>query len=555
MWYLPENARGVGTASDQFRRTAGTAPAGQADYCAYVEVYGKYFDAGEPEGSQSSVTAYRLYLGSDNRADYNLLRNRVYTANITLRSRNEADTWIDCVPNPADRVEITPLVNVSYGVVPSVGAQSADKAQSGCGAGPAGTLPGTKAPVDGSAALNFYFVRADALSGTFGAYGTTALKATRAAGTGTTALTFSPVQYYLPDGRKTKMVGWYPQADSFVGGVVSWTFNGTQDIMTAAPQEGSKNAAMPAFAFNHKTAQLQFFLYAEDTKAQAVWGKVKSVAVTAQRNACTFTVASAESTGSVVFTGDADKTFTVAGAAEALPVVGRGNAVQFGQAMMIEPQDDGYLLHVTVVTELKGTVTATVSAQAYPVGSVTRLMLKFPNGDVTVEPAISVNGWTGSNQEVEAGGTYPYAVAGRYIVSRDLFGSSGGPFHENWKAADMPVHNDDDDIAKTVSSRFEVASADLSGTMLWGKTRAGCAAYNQTGTSVGDWRVPTLQEVRLIYAQRSSLSGVAGFPNTSFYWTATNNVDMSGACVINFKNGNTGYGIAGSNYVRCVRDF
>ena len=404
MWYLPENARGVGTASDQFRKTAETAPAGQADYCTCIEVYGRYFDASEPAGEQTFITTYRLFLGENNKTDYNLLRNHTYTVNTTLRGRNEMDTSIDCAPNPTDRIEITPMVNVSYGVTPSVGVQSAGKAQSGSGIESAGIYPGTKAPADGSTVLDMYFARADAPSGAYGAYGTTALKASRAAGTGAVALTFSPVQYYLPNGKKTKMVGWYPQANSFTGGVVSWTFDGTQDIMTSAvSQEGSTTVPMPAFTFNHKTAQLQFFLYAEDTKAQTVWGKVESIAVTAQRNTCTFTVSSAESTGQVTFTGDADKTFTVAGASGVLPVVGRNNALQFGQAMMIEPQDEGYQLHITVKTAMKGTVTTIVSAQAYPVGSVTRLMLKFPNGDVTVEPEILVNGWTESNQEVEMG--------------------------------------------------------------------------------------------------------------------------------------------------------
>ena len=102
MWYLPENARGVGTASDQFRKTAETAPAGQADYCTCIEVYGRYFDASEPAGEQTFITTYRLFLGENNKTDYNLLRNHSYTVNTTLRGRNEMDTRIECVLNPAN---------------------------------------------------------------------------------------------------------------------------------------------------------------------------------------------------------------------------------------------------------------------------------------------------------------------------------------------------------------------------------------------------------------------------------------------------------------------
>ena len=34
-WYLPENARGTGTATEQWNKNADTAPSGQVDYCTY----------------------------------------------------------------------------------------------------------------------------------------------------------------------------------------------------------------------------------------------------------------------------------------------------------------------------------------------------------------------------------------------------------------------------------------------------------------------------------------------------------------------------------------
>ena len=74
--------------SNQFQKTAENAPAGQADYCTYVEIYGKY-RTGVTE--EISNTTYRLYLGGNNTNDYNLLRNHAYTVNVTVRGRNEAD--------------------------------------------------------------------------------------------------------------------------------------------------------------------------------------------------------------------------------------------------------------------------------------------------------------------------------------------------------------------------------------------------------------------------------------------------------------------------------
>ena len=102
MWYFPENSRGIGTATDPFHKTAETAPAGQADYCTYVELYGKYFDASAPVDEQSFITTYRIYLGANNKADFNLLRNHAYTVNVTLRGKNEVDMRVESVLKPAN---------------------------------------------------------------------------------------------------------------------------------------------------------------------------------------------------------------------------------------------------------------------------------------------------------------------------------------------------------------------------------------------------------------------------------------------------------------------
>ena len=94
----------MGSASNPLHKTAETAPSGQADYCTYVEVSGIYTLATLPgAGSGDYETTYRLYLGSDNMRDYNLLRNRAYTVNVTLRGRNKADM----------RVESEPLIDLS----------------------------------------------------------------------------------------------------------------------------------------------------------------------------------------------------------------------------------------------------------------------------------------------------------------------------------------------------------------------------------------------------------------------------------------------------------
>ena len=87
MWYLPENCRGIGTAADQFHKTAETAPEGQGDLCTYVELFGRYTTA----DGQTTKTTYRVFLGGNNTTDYNLLRNHAYIVHVTLRGQNVSD--------------------------------------------------------------------------------------------------------------------------------------------------------------------------------------------------------------------------------------------------------------------------------------------------------------------------------------------------------------------------------------------------------------------------------------------------------------------------------
>ena len=80
----------MGTAEDQFHKTAETAPAGQDKYCTYVEVSGIY---NTPIGLTTDVT-YTIFLGANNTDDYNLRRNTHYTVNTTIKGQNTSDTRI-----------------------------------------------------------------------------------------------------------------------------------------------------------------------------------------------------------------------------------------------------------------------------------------------------------------------------------------------------------------------------------------------------------------------------------------------------------------------------
>lgn len=105
-WLLPENCRGTGSATTEQQKSAATAPAGQADYCTYIEVKGTYA-SGHWAGSLD--VTYRIYLGSNNTNDYNLRRNTNYTVNTVIKGANRADSRITVtgVQNAAQYLDYT----------------------------------------------------------------------------------------------------------------------------------------------------------------------------------------------------------------------------------------------------------------------------------------------------------------------------------------------------------------------------------------------------------------------------------------------------------------
>lgn len=260
------------------------------------------------------------------------------------------------------------------------------------------TVESLSKSIDGlDQALTFHFVRVDQNSDdSYGSYGDE-FSGTRAAGTGSTEVAFSPVQYYQTNGKNTRIAGWYPgaaSADSGDGhydasaGAVSWTIDGGQDILLAAPREGSKTAAMPAFEFKHALAQLQLHFYADSEVAVGQWGKILGVAVRGQRTAAAFTpVDATDDNLSLSFTGDATETFAAANFAELTAPVGtKDNAAAGGDPVMIEPQEDASQLTVEITTEKRGLQTAVVPERAYVAGQAVKICIRLSEQSVTIDP-------------------------------------------------------------------------------------------------------------------------------------------------------------------------
>lgn len=271
------------------------------------------------------------------------------------------------------------------------------------GDGTGSASPASKAVADPAQSLTLYFARADQdASGTYGGYAASAIPATRAAGTGAQALTFTTPQYYLANRKASKLTGWYPQAGQYKDGVVSWTLDGSQDVMTAPAQSGSLTSAKMSFAFSHRLTQLQFYLYAEDDKARAAWGDITLISVSSQPIGCSYTPATNGDNGAVVFGNTQDNYhYLVKGFTSFQLPVGIDNAKRVGDPMMIAPHSELYSVRITVLSSTKGYAYMLAPSRTYAAGSVIRMKLKFTRLTYHVEPEISIEDWVSSDSSTE----------------------------------------------------------------------------------------------------------------------------------------------------------
>ena len=105
-----------------------------------------------------------------------------------------------------------------------------------------------------------------------------------------TPIHFNPLQVYLEDGRSTLMAGWHPYAewylDSRYGLILEWAIDGSQDIMIANTQEGdAENRDIMEFTFDHRLAQIQFYIKSESPVASTYWGNLANIEMVEEANA------------------------------------------------------------------------------------------------------------------------------------------------------------------------------------------------------------------------------------------------------------------------------
>lgn len=277
--------------------------------------------------------------------------------------------------------------------------------------------PSTRAVLEGminsgfTTDLDVSFARADEGDAGYKDYEATALEGI-VAHAGKTLSFSNPVQYYLANGKKTKLIGWYPRDTK-----VSYTrdtrvvdfgeIDGKTDLMATALQEGSKGAKFPSITFNHLLTQFSIKVYAPDAAAQGLWGTVKSIKISGKKQKCTITLPEkTEAAGVAVtptFTGAADldlieanPTVTPATVISYPLTLGVGTAADAAMAgyAMFAPQANGTsAVELQINTETGGLQKPTVAIPTggFLPGNAYEITLKFSSSAIT--PTVAVADW------------------------------------------------------------------------------------------------------------------------------------------------------------------
>lgn len=167
----------------------------------------------------------------------------------------------------------------------------------------------------------------------------------------------------------------------------------------------------------------------------------------------------------------------------------------------------------------RSTFTGSVGNLALEKGKAYTLTLTMKQSGAS----LTVSDWRGVEQTEEMGtgaGIYPYIGAGKFVVSKDDKGSIPGTMHPKWSAENpMPAHDEKSENNR-MGEKIELYSLPCSGKwngvdimpMPWADAKDVCSKLPG-----GNWRLPTLEEVRFFFRRHTytNFYGLEDF--TSYY--------------------------------------
>ena len=374
-------------------------------------------------------------------------------------------------------------------------------------------------------------------------------------------INFNPAQYYLVNGKNTRMVGWFPvteftyyESDGL--GEVIFNIDGKKDIMVSDFQIGNKtDKGIKKFTFEHLLTQIQFQVIAESEIASQQWGNVTAISLEDEATKCTLFIEGDE----ISTDFSANGTLNAPLAQQEVPITYGENTT--AGLIMIEGRTIGSrnnTINLKITTTGKGEMAEAIDlsefidGQKFEAGYAYTLTLRFLQDEVEIK--VTPAEWRSPAEDinVDLGGIYPYVKDGKYIISSDLLGSTGETFHEKWETT---IVNTDENC---LSASFEVAESDAiveeNETMNWYiATGTQDETYNpktQKACPEG-WRLPTIKELELIQKLNASLQ------NTSGYWSSTESTTNTHAHELEINDGTFNRNVDkkdNNGRVRCVRD-
>lgn len=225
-------------------------------------------------------------------------------------------------------------------------------------------------------------------------------------------------QYYLANGNQTRLQGFHPKDGTVAAGVITWTIDGSNDIMVSNYADGDKTAKFGSskmLTFEHLLTQIIVKAYGTSEGALDNWGNIKKISIKNQNLTCKYTLADGATVGTAAFSG---KTGT-----SHLPIIMKKtddtslspDYAADGSGLAFDYNNDktkatvcGYAMFepaaantVTLIIETAegGTIEKPIT-QKLEKGYAYNVILKFTTTDIVPEVAISA--WkTGSDIEVE----------------------------------------------------------------------------------------------------------------------------------------------------------
>ena len=374
-------------------------------------------------------------------------------------------------------------------------------------------------------------------------------------------LTFNPAQYYLINGKNTRMVGWYPVTNlSYYGDnyiEVEFEIDGKKDVMVSDFQIGNKtDKGIKKFTFEHLLTQIQFQVTAESEIAAQQWGSITAISLEDESTKCIL----------IIDGEDISTDFSTNGTLNAL-LSQQEVPITYGEntpagLIMIEGRTIGTprnsTINLKITTTGKGEMTEAINlndfinGQRFEAGYAYTLTLRFLQDEVEIKVTPADWRTPAGEVDVEVGNEYPYIKDGKYIISGDLLGSTGETFHDKWTATEV---NTDETC---VSASFEIAESDAtvdeSSEVNWYiATGTHDETYNPDTKNAcpEGWRLPTIKELELIQKLNASLQ------NKSGYWSSTESTTNTHAHELEINDGTFNRNVDkkdNSGRVRCVRD-